>query len=197
MLARFSDEEETGFYYTSNDHEALLARPRSHFDGSLPSATSVAVFNLIRLSKLTDNEGFRKRAEKVLHHYQALFATMPDQFAHLIEALDFASAKSLEIVLVHSGENERARDLLLEIHRHYLPNKVVVVKDTKLEVKPENKGLADLALLKGRDLVKGEPAVYVCENFACEAAITSVSALSQKLKSLSLKLELTILPMRE
>jgi uncharacterized protein YyaL (SSP411 family) len=199
MLARFSDEEETGFYYTSNDHESLLARPRSHFDGSLPSATSVAVFNLVRLSKLNDNEGFRRRAEKVLHHYQQLFAGMPDQFAHLIEALDFASAKSLEIVLVRAGESERARDLLLEIHRHYLPNKVVIVKDTKLKLEggSEYKGIAELALLKGRDLVKEEPAVYVCENFSCDAPITSVSALSQKLKPLSLKLELTILPKRE
>jgi uncharacterized protein len=195
MLVRFSDEDKSGFYYTSNDHESLLARPRSHFDGSQPSATSVAVFNLLRLSRLTDNQEFRKRAEKVLHHYQGLFASMPDQFAHLIEALDFASAKSVEIVLVRSGDSERAKELLLEIHRHYLPNKVVIVKDTKLEGK--SKDISEIALLRERVLVKGEPAVYVCENFTCDSPITTVAALSEKLKPLSHKLKLSILPKRE
>jgi uncharacterized protein YyaL (SSP411 family) len=199
MLSRFTDEEKIGFYFTSDDHESLLARPRSHFDGSLPSGTSVVVFNLLRLSKLTDNQEYRKRAEKILHHYQPAFASMPDQFAHLIEAMDFACAKSIEIVLVQSGESEGARELLLEIHRHYLPNKVVIVKDTalKLEGKTKRTDSPEIALLRERDLVKGSPAVYVCENFACDEPITTVAALSQKMKSLSQTLKLTILPKRE
>jgi uncharacterized protein len=199
MLARFSDEEKIGFYFTSDDHESLLARPRSHFDGSLPSGTSVVVFNLLRLSKLTDNQEYRKRAEKILHHYQPAFASMPDQFAHLIEAMDFACAKPIEIVLVQSGESERARELLLEIHRHYLPNKVVIVKDTALKLEGKTAGTesSEIALLKQRDLVKGSPAVYVCENFACDEPITTVAALNQKMKSLSQTLKLTILPKRE
>jgi uncharacterized protein len=192
MLERFSDEEKTGFYYTSHDHESLVARPRNHFDGSLPSATSVAVFNLLRLNRLTDRKEFGERAEKILRHYEPLFQSMPDQFAHFAEALDFASAKSMEIVLVQPGKTKLATELLLEIHRHYLPNKVVIVKDLSLQKQPEAAGATDFAVLRDRVLSNGEPTVYICRNFTCDAPITSLSSLSEKLKALAPKIDLPI-----
>ncbi|MCD8534122.1 MAG: SufD family Fe-S cluster assembly protein, partial [Verrucomicrobia bacterium] len=49
MLELFYDDEgdKGGFYYTGEkNQEDLILRPRSHFDGSVPSGSSVAVTNL-------------------------------------------------------------------------------------------------------------------------------------------------------
>ncbi len=189
MLHIFSDEKQVGFYYSAHDHNSPLARPRSHFDSSLPSPTAVAVFNLVRLSRLSGESKFEARARLLFDLYQPLFTQMPDQFCHFTEALDFSEAKTLEIVLVRSGNTKVASELLLEIHRHYLPNKVVLIKDMLQEVEGKTEALPKFALLEHRNLIKGEPAVYICENFACQAPITSVAALAEKLKILAPKIK--------
>ena len=44
--------------------------------------------------------------------------------------------------------------------------------DTVVAVGPAD----DVPLLAGKNLVDGNPAVYVCENFACQAPVTSNEA---------------------
>jgi uncharacterized protein len=187
MINHFSDQEKIGFYYTSDDHEELLTRPRANFDSSIPSATSVATFNLIRLAKLTDKKNYQQRAEKIINHYLPFFTKMPDQFANLIAAADFAEAKSIEIVLVGKKNDKQALEILLEIHRHYLPNKVVIYKDPFLDEKSEGYS-KELVLLQERVILQDKPTVYICENYTCDAPLTDTEALRSRLSSLSAKI---------
>ena len=53
MLAHFRDPEEGGFYFTADDHEALVARTKEWFDASVPSSNAMAATALSRLGKLT------------------------------------------------------------------------------------------------------------------------------------------------
>src|SRR5215510_7274726 len=66
LLSRFWDEKDGGFFFTSSDHEALIARTKPAFDGSIPSGNSVAVCNLLRLAFLTENQAYLTKAEQVL-----------------------------------------------------------------------------------------------------------------------------------
>src|SRR5206468_7741588 len=45
QIELFSDERGGGFFFTSNDHEALLARGKDITDNALPSGNSVAAHN--------------------------------------------------------------------------------------------------------------------------------------------------------
>jgi len=49
-LAHFWDGDAGGFFFTSDDHEALIVRSKPAFDGSIPSGNSVAALTLLRLS---------------------------------------------------------------------------------------------------------------------------------------------------
>ena len=53
MIADFADPQDGGFFFTADDHESLLARPKDPYDGALPGANSVAVLNLMALHRAT------------------------------------------------------------------------------------------------------------------------------------------------
>ena len=51
QIERFWDAEQGGFYYTSDDHEELLARSKDPVDGAIPSGNAVAAGNLVYLAR--------------------------------------------------------------------------------------------------------------------------------------------------
>ena len=53
MIEDFLDETNGGFYLTADEGERLLIRPKTAYDGAIPSGNSVAASNLERLYKLT------------------------------------------------------------------------------------------------------------------------------------------------
>ena len=63
--------------------------------------------------------------------------------------------------------------LYQEVRKRYLPNTVVAGKE------PGTKSL--LPILEGRDLVNGQAAAYVCENYACKLPVTNAAALGKLL----------------
>lgn len=179
MIEQFWDESNGGFFYTSNDHEELVTRPKSHYDGSIPSGTSVAVFDLLRLAKLTDNDDYLRKAEAVMKIYASFTARVPDQFANLLCAIDFYLSKPVEIAVIADNTTEHAEEnseLALAVHGNYLPNKVVLLWDNR------TKGTSPL--LKGRGTTGGKPTAYVCQNFRCESPTTSPAELGKKIDAL-------------
>jgi len=108
---------------------------------------------------------------------------MPDQFANMICAMDFGLSPSPDIVVALPEGEASGKPLLLEIHRHYLPNKVVTVKDCRLNG-GQGGDLAETSeplLLRGKGLQAGKPAVFLCENFTCQKPITQLKELRKEL----------------
>ncbi len=61
MIADFADPKEGGFFYTADDHESLLARPKDPYDNALPSGNSVAIRNLVALAAVTGEPALPRR----------------------------------------------------------------------------------------------------------------------------------------
>ena len=66
QIELFWDDEHAGFYFTSDDHESLLARSKSFVDGALPAGNSVAVENLRYLAATLDSESYQDYASRTL-----------------------------------------------------------------------------------------------------------------------------------
>jgi uncharacterized protein len=87
QIRLFWDEKRHGFFFTAHDHEALLARVKSAYDSVLPSGNTVSVQNLVRLSRLTSEESYRKYAEQTLQAFAPNLKTTPGNLHGMALAL--------------------------------------------------------------------------------------------------------------
>ncbi|MBN2241534.1 MAG: thioredoxin domain-containing protein [Acidobacteria bacterium] len=161
MVSRFWDSEGDGFYFTSEDHEALIHRPKEFFDHAAPSGNSVAAHALLRLWKCTGDDRWAACPVSIFKRLARPMREQPASFAHLLCALDFYLGPVREIAVVGSPGQPGTQALLDEVFGIYLPNKVVACGSD-----------GETFLLKGKLPVDGNPAAYVCENFTCRAPVT-------------------------
>jgi uncharacterized protein YyaL (SSP411 family) len=87
MIARFADLEQGGFFSTSSDGEALIARRKDVEDTPIPSGASSAAVGLLRLGQLTGEERYELRAVSVLRLLHEVAPRHPAAFGHLLQAL--------------------------------------------------------------------------------------------------------------
>ena len=52
MLAHFEDRDAGGFFFTADDHEPLIMRPKTFGDDATPAGNGVAARLLVRLGYL-------------------------------------------------------------------------------------------------------------------------------------------------
>ncbi len=55
QIDHYWDNENGGFFFTSDDGEKLLFRQKEIYDGAIPSGNSVALINLLKLGRITGN----------------------------------------------------------------------------------------------------------------------------------------------
>ncbi len=77
----------------------MLLRQIEEYDGAEPSATSVAVMNLLSLARLTGRADFQQTAERVLAARRGQLAAQPRVAPHLLAALSTTLQPALEIVV--------------------------------------------------------------------------------------------------
>jgi uncharacterized protein len=167
-IARFGDPERGGFFSTSDDHEALIARRKEIGDHPIPSGNSSAALGLLRLAALTGDRSYEGQAIGVLRLFAKAAQRQPDAFAHLLRALDFQLAPTKEVALV--GDDVAV--LTAVVRSEHRPHLVLA---------GGREGATSPPLLKGRPTIEGRPTAYVCEHFACQAPIIDPGALAEKL----------------
>jgi uncharacterized protein YyaL (SSP411 family) len=168
MIARFADSERGGFFSTSDDHEALIARRKEIGDHPIPSGNSSAAMGLLRLAALTGERAYEARAIGVLRLFSRAAPRQPEAFAYLLRAFDFHLSPTREVALV----GRELGELSAVVRTAFRPHLV-------LAGGPE--GSSSPPLLKDRAEVDGRPAAYVCEHFACKAPVTEPAQLDRLL----------------
>ena len=87
----------------------------------------------------------------------------------MLVALDFSLSKPRQIVIAARKDAPETKALLTEVHRHFLPNTILLLADIGEGQKylgEENEAI------RAMTMVNGKPAAYVCENFTCNAPVT-------------------------
>ena len=159
----FGDDEGGGFFHTAADAEKLVARKKTFDDHPTPSGNAMFAYALIRLGRIYGNTDFEERAEGVLRLLAKGLETAPTAYGFGLVALDLYLASPREIAIVGSPLSDVARAAMAT----WDPHAVVAYGPTD-----------EIPLLEGKTFVDGQPAVYVCERFACQAPITDAAAFS-------------------
>jgi uncharacterized protein YyaL (SSP411 family) len=175
MVAHFADESSIGFFDTSDDHEALVTRPKNMQDNATPSGNAMAITVLLKLAAYTGERRYQELAEAALRPIQAAALQYPTAFAQWLQALWFAIGGVLEIAIVGDPQAPDTQALLAEVQRPYRPHQVVAVARPGAEL--------IIPLLAERTPVDGKATAYVCQHFACQLPVTEVAALREQLGS--------------
>ena len=88
----------------------------------------------------------------------------------MLVALDFSLTKPKQIVIAGKRDAADTKALLAEVNRHFLPNTIVLLADGDDGQKYLEQKLEELRAMRR---VYGKAAAYVCENFACQAPVTT------------------------
>jgi len=83
----FRDPRLKGYFFTSVDHEKLLARPKTWADTVLPSGNSVSARNLLRLAEWTGVETYRDQAREILELFGNDLGERPGAMSNMALAL--------------------------------------------------------------------------------------------------------------
>ncbi len=176
LVDDFQDEPRGAFSATAKGHEALPVRLRSGQDGAMASANAVGAMALARLSFHLGDEPFREVAEAAIAAHGKLIERAPHAFCSSLRVTELLAEGPVQVVIVGKGDLDATAALVREVGRAYLPNRIIVHHDPE---KP-NHGTAQ-ELVDGKELVDGEPAVYVCRDFSCRAPVTQAAALAREL----------------
>ena len=99
QIKLFWDDRNGGFFYTSTEHEQLLARGKSPTDGATPSGNSLSAANLVYLSVALPRPEYRERAEKSIRSVATMLEdsplSVPQMAAVLGELLQSENIKEL------------------------------------------------------------------------------------------------------
>ena len=85
--AHFSDPEAVGYFFTSDDHESLVARRKEWWDNAMPAGNSSLLHLFSRLYALTGNENHRKAFSRLKKAYPGFAVKMPHGIPHALAAV--------------------------------------------------------------------------------------------------------------
>ena len=177
-IKHFEDSSEGGFYLTADDGEKLLIRAKEIYDGAIPSGNSVMALNLLRVHKMTGQKNYLNSAENLFSAFSGFIEKNPQGAEVLLNALDFALAPAKEIVIAGERGSPETTQLIETVNQYFIPAKVLLFRSTETD-EPEITKLSPFLINHG--LVKGKPAVYICENQTCQQPQTDLIKLAQAL----------------
>jgi uncharacterized protein YyaL (SSP411 family) len=181
MLLHFWDDQNGGLFLTADDGEKLLVRQKDVYDGAIPSGNSVALLNLLRLSRFTGNKDYAARAERIVKGFAIDIRGYPAGHTQFMVGLNFALYPNYEVVVVGPSESKDTLKMLAALRRPYLPQTVVIFIPTDRKAGSEINRLAPFT--RNMKTMHDLPTAYVCRDFVCKLPTNSVTQMQANLKA--------------
>ncbi len=188
LLQWFTDPEGGGFFFTSKDHEELVARQKDIYDNATPSGNGMAVTALVRLGKLMGRADYLQAVDATLQTALGVLQRSPTAAGQMLLAYDMLLGPTPEIVILGDPTHTDTAAVLAELRQRYWPNKLLALRRSSatggtVTATSQEDPLADL--FTGKQASSPEPTVFVCENFACQAPVAGKEAAIEMLRRMA------------
>src|ERR1700722_9010631 len=165
MLNRFEDRGAGGFFFTADDHEKLIQRPKPWFDEAIPSGNGVAARALLRLGHLIGNTTYIDAAERILRAAFPVMQQNPAACATLQRALrEFQHPRTHVVIRADTDSEGNWRNA---VPRNRAADIYVIPPDAD-----------ELPSVIAAQKYASGGAAYVCRGTQCLPAITSARDLA-------------------
>jgi len=170
VLDHFGDSERGGFYFTADDHEQLIHRPKSFADDATPAGNGIAARVLQRLGSLYGEPRLIAAAEGVLRAAWDAIERHPAAHGALLQALE-ELIDPPQIVIVR-GRDPELTEWRRALTARYAPRSLVLAIDAAEKDLPQE--LAAKA-------AGARTVAYLCVGSTCSAPIESLAQLLSSL----------------
>ena len=166
MLEHFWDNNKGGFYFSANDAERLIMRPKETYDGAMPSGNSVALYMLCKLEHISGEPRLKDYRDKQLAFMNQVVEEYPSGygFALLGYMEIFHPVKKLICLLDKEEDIDKLKRIIDTV---YAPDLSIIVK-TSVNAKQLDKIIGELQDYQLKDKSQ---AFYYCENYTCKEPI--------------------------
>ena len=174
LLEHFWDNENGGFYFTPDDGEKILVRKKEIYDSAIPSGNSVQMLNMLKLSKITENEELKHKAVEIEKAFSKDVIRTPTAHTQLMAAVDFKLGPSYEIVIAGTPDNEDTDIMLNSIRSSYLPNKTIALRP------PDDRASEIIGIINSLEFKKQENSkatAYICSENACKTPTNDLNTM--------------------
>ena len=161
--------DDGGFYDTSDDHEALIVRPRNLQDNVTPSGNAMMAKQLLRLAAYTAEPRYDEAAREVLRKLSDAMRQYPQAFAESLNAADMLIQGIAEVAVIGDRGDRATSEIMDVLDQPYRPNLISAYAEDDVD---QNELIP---LLNSRMKRDGKATAYVCRHFACKMPVTTAA----------------------
>jgi len=172
VLRHFPDHSAGGFYFTSDDHETLIQRPKSLSDDATPAGNGIAALVMQRMGHLLGEPRYLAAAEGTLRAAWPALIQHPQAHLSLLAALEELLSPG-EVVIIRGAADDIAA-WSRELAKVFAPRRLVLAIPADATGLPA--ALADKA-------PRPVTAAYLCRGSVCSEPLESRAALDAQLRS--------------
>jgi uncharacterized protein YyaL (SSP411 family) len=176
LLTHFQDPRKGGFYFTADDHEPLIQRPKPIHDDALPAGNGIAAQVFIKLGHLLGSMSYLVAGERTLKWAWPSIEQLPSACTGLLLALEEYFFPSQTIIL--RGTEESIAPWRERCIRPYTPRRLTLTIPSSAGPLP--------GILAKRE-ANSEPTAYVCSGSQCSPPITHLDILVEELLKTEIK----------
>ena len=179
QIDNFWDEKNKGFYFYDINSENLIIRPKEVYDGAIPSGNSVSAYNFLRLSRILNNQKFRRIATETMNAFSNQINKSGTGYTMMLHAIDYDFGPSYEVIIVGDLNDPKTKSILHEVYNVKNLNKVIVL------INPNDKEKIKAIIpfsefyLNTKHL---DPKAYICKNYTCDLPTSNLDKIRQQLE---------------
>ena len=175
----FWDDAHGGYFNSAAGATDIVLRLKEDYDGAEPTPSSVAALNLLRLAGIfPGNKEHRLRALRTLEAFRPRWQEAPHALPQMLCALELALESPRHLMLAGDPRSADFQALAAVAHEKLGPRRIILALDGgdgQAWLAKQSPWLADMRPAHGK------ATAYLCQEFTCQAPVTTPEELRKLL----------------